>query len=62
MAGIASIYQTDSMVDSTTIADNMVLNDTQDCIEVQIEAVEVGVEVGNETQDCIEVEVPNSFN
>ena len=62
MAGIASIYQTDSMVDSTTIADNMVLNDTQDCIEVQIEAVEVGVEVGNKTQDYIEVEVPNSFN
>ncbi len=36
MCGITSIYQTDSMVDSTTIADHLVQDDnaTQDCIEV----------------------------
>ena len=36
MRRISSIYQTDSMVDSATIADNLVQNETQDCIEVEV--------------------------
>ena len=78
MRGISSIYHTDSMVDldPATIADNLIQNETQDCIEVDIGGGdsdvsddevgddEVGgmeVVVQNETQDCIEVEVANSF-
>ena len=74
--GISSIYHTDSMVDldPATIADNLIQNETQDCIEVDIagdgdgdESDESDDKVGgmevvqNETQDCIEVEVGNSF-
>ena len=51
MSKISSIYQTDSIVDSMTIADNLVLDKTQDYIKVEVEV-----------EDCIEVEVPNSFN
>ena len=58
MSKISSIYQTDSILDSMTIADNLVLNETQDCIEVEMEVAEVE----NETQEYIEVDVPNSFN
>ena len=38
MRGISSIYHTDSMVDldPATIADNLIQNETQDCIEVDI--------------------------
>jgi hypothetical protein len=38
MSGIASIYQTDSIVDSIAIADNLVQdeNATQDYIEVEV--------------------------
>ena len=34
MYGILSIYHTDSIVDSATIADNLIQNETLDCIEV----------------------------
>ena len=71
MRGISSIYHTDSIIDSTTIADNLIQNETQDCIEVDVPSDsdsdmsddEVGgIEVDeNATQDCIEVEVGNSF-
>ena len=72
MRGISSIYHTDSIVDldPATIADNLIQNETQDCIEVDIGGGDSGIgddevgddEVGrievvqNETQDCIEVE------
>jgi MULE transposase domain len=36
MRGIASIYQTDSIVDSAKLANNLVQNETQDCIEVEV--------------------------
>ena len=38
MRGISSIYHTDSMVDldPATIADNLIQNETQDCIEVDV--------------------------
>ena len=76
MRGISSIYHTDSMVDldPATIADNLIQNETQDCIEVdvggdsEVSDDEVGddkvsgIEINeNVTQDCIEVEVGNSF-
>ena len=37
MSKISSVYQTDSIVDSMVIADNLVLNETQDYIEVGVE-------------------------
>ena len=64
MRGISSIYHTDSIVDSATIADNLIQNETQDCIKVKIASAsdsegeaddEVGGRVQNETQDRIEV-------
>ena len=74
MCGISSIYHTDSMVDLdlATITDNLIQNETQDCIKVDIGGGDSdisdesddevgGIEVQNETQDCIEVEVGNSF-
>ena len=73
MRGISSIYHTDSIVDSATIADNLIQNETQDCVEVKVGSIvgdgdvsdnEVNgsVKLQNETQDCIEVEVRNSLN
>ena len=47
----------DSILDSMTITDNLVLNETQDCIEEEIEVAEVE----NETQEYIEVEVPKQL-
>ena len=70
MRGISSIYHTDPISDPATTADNLIQNETQDCIEVDIGGGDSDVsddEVGgmevvqNETQDCIEVEVGNSF-
>ena len=75
MCGISSIYYTDSIVDSATIADSLIQNETQDYIKVEVGSIasdgdsdvsdaEVGggIEVQNETQDCITIEVGNSFN
>ena len=62
MRGISSIYETDSIVDSAIIADDLMQNETQDCIEVDMGAMELDIEEENATQDYIEVEVGNSFN
>ena len=39
MRGISSIYHTDSIVDSATIADSLIQNETQDCIEVDVGSI-----------------------
>ena len=62
MRGISSIYETDSIVDSAIIADDLMQNETQDYIEVDIGAMELDIEEENATQDYIKVEVGNSFN
>jgi hypothetical protein len=36
MRGISLIYHTDSIGDSVIIADNLVQDETQDCIEVEV--------------------------
>ena len=36
MRGIGSIYKTDSIKDSAIIVDDVVQNETQDCIEIDI--------------------------
>ena len=52
MRGISSIYHTDSIVDSATIADSLIQNETQDCIEV-----EVGSIAGDGDSDISDAEV-----